>query len=281
MTLRYPPSTHSHTHRHDYWSSIDLSLTTLCWKKNIYLNKAWNESVQSSISSFTLFLPYLKSSGISNLKLLPSSLWMKLNHTERQWLILSEHSAFHSVYLPSYIAQSITTVCSFMRKENANKCMCVTSTSHWKPNITHCVFQSSYCTCVDTNISAHQCSSYTPTAVCLITHEIWSQSLTSPKSPTFYMLCLLLSHSIDPIMKMLRNLRICLIKYQIKWSDLIFISVYLQNPSQVRFLSAFLSLSMVQIKDQSFIWEMRLSPLSSVWCIPMQSGGLCQALEFQ
>lgn len=130
-------------------------------------------------------------------------------------------------------------------------------------------------TCVDTNISAHQCSSYTPTArtaVCLITHEIWSQSLTSPKSPTFYMLCLLLSHSIDPIMKMLRNLRICLIKYQIKWSDLIFISVYLQNPSQVRFLSAFLSLSIVQIKDQSFIWEMRLSPLSSVWCIPTQSG---------
>lgn len=145
MTLRYPPSTHSHTHTQTWLLKLhrpQFNHTVL--EKNIYLNKAWNESVQSSISSFTLFLPYLKSSGISNLKLLPSSLWMKLNHTERQWLILSEHSGFHGVYLPSYIAQSITSVCSFMRKENANKCMCVTSTSHWKPNITHCVFQSSY-----------------------------------------------------------------------------------------------------------------------------------------
>lgn len=150
---------------------------------------------------------------------------MKLNHTERQWLILSEHSGFHGVYLPSYIAQSITAVCSFMRKENANECMCVTSTSHWKPDITHCVFQSSY-VCRYKHLSPpmlflHTCSPYS----CLFNY-IYEVSHWHQES--YFLHVVLLSHSIDPIMRMLINLRIRLIKYQIKWSDLISISVYLQ-----------------------------------------------------
>lgn len=68
--------------------------------KERYLNTQhpqMNRFSPPSLSS--LFLLHFKSSGISILKLLPGLFWMEWNYTEKHWLILSEHNAFHRVDL--------------------------------------------------------------------------------------------------------------------------------------------------------------------------------------
>lgn len=186
--------THAHTHEKTWLLRLhrpqlkeQLSLCNHTTLKKRYLNKAWNESVQFSLSSFTLFLLYFKSSGISNLKLLPSPLWMELNYTERQWLILSEHNGFHGVYLLSFslslhcLVNQVGVLISVTQagwvKENTNKCMYITSNSHRIVSSTSVFLQLSHIhlqiqTCQPTTTLSPQCIFYSlltaHTADCLI-----------------------------------------------------------------------------------------------------------------